>query len=351
MVLGEKCVTFFGDVLPRKPYSVKATIPGVPVLNLEGPICEPLHPWPNTVNLHASENYLRDIFGRGPLIACLANNHIMDFGEAGFRETIEHLVAAEIKYFGAGSIDEQLNNPLCIAIQGTTVALLGFVCPSTHPVYADGTRPGVSPLSLDAISSAIQKIQQAGIDRIVVSLHWGPEEVSLPRPDDVQLARNIIDAGADLIIGHHPHRIQPYEVYEGRYIFYSLGNCLMPDLEEASNYDDNGQPQGNFVKKQYEWHRRSLGVTYHPASRSVKMSMYHFDGQRLASGDDSECPVELSVGDSDAYGRRYKRSYYLGKLQYKFHTALTQRKVPGLKDLKSITSIVKELRRGARESR
>lgn len=349
--MNDDALTFLGDVLPREPYAIEGPIPGMPVFNLEGPICRPLHPWPNKINLYAPENYLTDIFGDGPLIACLANNHIMDYGETGYAETISRLEATGVEHFGAGSIDEDCNNPLIINLQGLTVALIGFVCPSTHPVFAHEERPGVCPISLEAIRSLLRQVRQADVDQVVACLHWGPEEVSLPHPDDVQLARQIIDAGADLIIGHHPHRIQPYEIYKGKYIFYSLGNCIMPDLEEDARYNDDGQPQVHFVKKQSKWHRRALGVTYHPASRSVTMSMYHFDGQCLASNSDLEGPSELSISDPEAYGKRYKRAYYLGKLQYKLHTVLSQRKLPGLNALKSIPTILKELRRGAQESR
>jgi gamma-polyglutamate biosynthesis protein CapA len=139
----------------------------------------------------------------------LANNHTLDFGQSGYEETKENLAKDDILYFGSPSNNEDLSTQ--INVRGKLICLVG---------YEEFINPEPQTI-LDEIHSL-----QASCYRIIVFAHWGVEY--LPTPSDKQktLAHSFIDAGADVIIGSHPHVVQPLEVYKNKAIFYSLGNFV-----------------------------------------------------------------------------------------------------------------------------
>jgi poly-gamma-glutamate synthesis protein (capsule biosynthesis protein) len=175
------------------------------------------------------DNCIQATFRKKPLAVCLANNHIMDYGVDGYRDTLTALKSSGIYHFGAGTIGENCNNPLVLPVQDTLVGLAGYVCPTTDPVFAQGDRPGVMPITLDHVEKDILTARRKGAQRIIINLHWGVEGVGAPRPEDVQLARKILQCGADMIIGHHTHCIQSYEMCGSKGVFYGLGNCIFPN--------------------------------------------------------------------------------------------------------------------------
>ncbi|NOZ00573.1 MAG: CapA family protein [Deltaproteobacteria bacterium] len=175
---------FAGDTyLPR---AFPSTIDGVGglVFNLEHPITRRTAPATGKVVLKADAEHFIRTFGGGPLAACLANNHIMDYGPEGLEDTIAALDALGVGYFGAGTRDDNCGNPIILDMGGIRVALSGYVCPTTHPVFAEGARPGVAPIDAAAITRDTALARKAGADRVVVCLHWGAEEVFLPSPGD-----------------------------------------------------------------------------------------------------------------------------------------------------------------------
>lgn len=253
-------LTFFGDVFLPEPYTSTLDITEY-VCNLEYPITESGEGWPDKINLKAETNYLAETFGHDPTAVCLANNHIMDYSSTGLQDTLEKLDTGGIDYFGAGSLSENCHNPLVLDRGDRSVGLLGYVCDSTSPVYATDNRPGVAPIDPTWIQDDIATAREMGADDIIIYLHWGAEELGLPKPADIKTARHLIDGGADLVLGQHAHRIQPYEKYNNGVIFYGLGNCIMPELAVPSYYQD-GCPTEQFEKIQRSWNRRSLAVTY-----------------------------------------------------------------------------------------
>ena len=139
----------------------------------------------------------------------LANNHSADFGATGFTATKDILRAVGIKYFGgavnAGELSTRITFP------DTTICLVGY-----HDLYTfDQT-------------SAISEIGRLDPECpwVVVVAHWGDEYIHEPNARQIKLAHQFVDAGADLVIGAHPHVVQPMESYRGRMIFYSLGNFV-----------------------------------------------------------------------------------------------------------------------------
>lgn len=157
----------------------------------------------------------------------LANNHILDQGVEGLVDTLTYLNDYGIAHAGAGMNGTEAYEPAYFERKGMKIALLGFS--RVVPVAswkADGNRAGVaeaydSTRAIAAIQSARKKA-----DLVIVVAHWGEERVSTPNADQTRLAHEFVDAGADLIIGGHPHVLQGLEYYKGKWIAYSTGNFI-----------------------------------------------------------------------------------------------------------------------------
>lgn len=224
-----KSLTFLGDVWLPRPFRSTVQFDGDFVFNLESPITrcgKPAHP---KISLRASDNYIEATFGKKPLAVGLSNNHIMDYGPEGYRDTLKALESSGIPFFGSGTLEENCNNPLIVPVGQSLVGLVGYVCPSTNPILAQRGTPGVMPIDAGQIQADVQKARRKGAQFVVLNLHWGDEDVGIPKPQDVDLARRLLEIGADLIIGHHSHCIQSYETHGNKSVFYGLGNCIFPD--------------------------------------------------------------------------------------------------------------------------
>lgn len=164
-------------------------------------------------------------------IISLANNHTPNFGIKGLKDTFNYLKEAGIKYVGAGNNEEEANQPVFIEAKGIKFAFLAFndsdVVPPSYE--ADSNRPGTSFMRLDKMTRAVKEAKQKA-NFVIVSMHSGTEYINKPNDSQVNFARAAIDAGADLVIGHHPHVVQTMEKYKGRYIFYSLGNFVFDQM-------------------------------------------------------------------------------------------------------------------------
>lgn len=333
-------LTFLGDVYLPKPARVDIPDLGRFVPNLEYPITQCGQGAAGKVNLKAERNYLLASFPAAPTAVCLANNHILDYGEQGFQDTLTQLRDCEIPYFGAGKERDRYHNPLLLDVEGITVALLGYACPSTSAIIGDGEQAGAAKLDLMAIREDVQEARNSGAQVVVVSIHWGAEQVHLPKPDDVAIARSIVDAGADLLIGHHSHCIQPYEVYKGKPIFYGLGNCIFPDLDVPSYFKD-GQPTQRYIYRQYGWNKTSLGVKYDLASGRFTVMKLKYENDELKVVQRNCTQYRLRVGDPESYPRKFKKSFMLGKLRTAAMGFLTRPKLPRARHFRALISLSK----------
>lgn len=160
-------------------------------------------------------------------IVTLANNHILDFGEEGLLDSCGALEEAGIPYVGAGENLERAKKLETITVGGRTIGFLG-----TSRVYMDTSwaagpnHPGV--FSTYDPTQAVEAIKEAReqCDYLVVYVHWGVERETTPKEYQRTMGRQYIDAGADLVIGSHPHVLQPMEYYKEKPIVYSLGNFV-----------------------------------------------------------------------------------------------------------------------------
>ena len=157
----------------------------------------------------------------------IANNHSGDWGKAGFASEIKLLSLAHVSWFGGGNNFKQAHEPLLISRSGRRVAFLGYNEFPPRSFQATGTRPGTAWLiETDVINDMRRARSQHHADLVVLYLHWGKEFDEQPSLSQRTLAQRLIDAGADVIIGAHPHVVQTIEWYKGRPIVYSLGNFM-----------------------------------------------------------------------------------------------------------------------------
>ena len=192
----------------------------------------------------------------GIKIVSFANNHVMDQGWAGFAETRDHLREVGLLFSGTGDTAQTSWQPVFTDANGIKVGWLGmtrWLNGNHNPDNPDLPHvnffpyPGESggaPGADEAQVLAAVKAARAQCDFLVVSIHWGIEYAPAPRPEDVDVAHKMLDAGASVIVGHHPHVLQPVETYrtaDGRntVIFYSLGNFLS---NQSRSYVDGLMP-------------------------------------------------------------------------------------------------------------
>jgi poly-gamma-glutamate capsule biosynthesis protein CapA/YwtB (metallophosphatase superfamily) len=153
------------------------------------------------------------------------NNHAMDFGVVGVQDTRETLTTVGIQHFGAGVDLAQAREPAILEHNGVTFALLGYDSISMHYAGATSQSGGVAPMLAEYVVEDIQTARDRA-DVVIPYFHWGIEYVLTPQESDRQMARTAIDAGADLVLGSHPHWVQGMEIYDGKPIFYSLSNFI-----------------------------------------------------------------------------------------------------------------------------
>ncbi len=273
---------FLGDWYLTDLVDARTVISHFPfIFNLEAPISKHGKPAPRKINLRMEVDYILACFGRPPFAVCLANNHIMDYGVTAFEDTLSLLLERNIPFFGAGRIEDNCNNPAVIRVGDQRVGFMGYVCPSTHPLYANHTQPGVCPIDLDHIRDDMQKAQAMGATRIVISLHWGAQEVFLPKPQDVYIAHTLIDCGADVIVGHHAHVPQLVGNYRNRPVAYGLGNFAMSDLCVPAYADDNGNFTCVFKQQQKVWNKISLGLLWDVNDKTWEIKESEYDGRMV----------------------------------------------------------------------
>lgn len=158
-------------------------------------------------------------------IVSLANNHALDFGQEALLDTFTTLDEAEVDYVGAGVNMERAKAPIYYTIGETTIAYVA----ASHVIYAmdwyaTDTRPGMIGTYDPTLFVASIKEAKENSDFVVAYVHWGKERTHEPVSYQKNLARIYIDAGADAVIGCHPHVMQGIEFYKGKTIAYSLGN-------------------------------------------------------------------------------------------------------------------------------
>ena len=278
-----------GDVIPHQAVTQSAAAQGGPngwdalfaqvadafrqadfgFVNLETPVA-PVHSiGSKPFQFDAPVALLQALKDSGVKIVSFANNHVFDQRYAGFDETLQHLREQGLLFVGSGDTAEASWKPVILEKNGIKVGWLGMtrwlngnrnpdkdsdphVAFFPYPGESNGA-PGKDEAGvLEAIRSA-----RAQCDLLLISIHWGIEYATAPRPEDVDLAHDMLEAGASAVIGHHPHVLQPIETYvtkdqRNTLIIFSLGNFLS---NQSSSYlgglapDKDGEPRDSLIAR------------------------------------------------------------------------------------------------------
>ncbi len=205
------------------------------VINLEcspSPLGSPLD---KAFTFRCDPEALRPARLAGVEVANLANNHGQDYGVEAMLDGRRRVRAAGIAPVGVGENAAEAHEPAIFDMGGWRVAVLGFggVVPSTSWI-ATAERPGMADGDATDEMAAAVAAAAARADFVVVTIHWGRELETRPNADETARAHALIDAGADVIFGHHQHRLNPLGWHRGKPIFWGLGNFVWPQLSEAS---------------------------------------------------------------------------------------------------------------------
>ncbi len=191
--------------------------------NLEGPLARKAERQDRTFSYRVAPSTADALARAGIRVVTLANNHLVDCGRSGVIETLEALEAAGVAPIGAGRTVNEAHQPAIVQASGCRVGLLGYYW--NRRCAATETLPGSAMDGPDLLAADITALRRR-VDRVVATFHWGVPYEREPSAEDRAKARLAIDLGADAVIGHHPHVIQPFEVYRSRPIFYSVGNFI-----------------------------------------------------------------------------------------------------------------------------
>jgi len=206
------------------------------MVNLECPVTDIMDPAPKAFTFRCDPQALPAARRAGVDVVSQANNHAYDQGPAGLMDSLDAIRAAGLASVGAGADESDALRAATFEVHGWTVAVVGIDQILDPPEQVAGPdKPGTAAghdfgLALRAVRDAA-----ASSDLVFVMIHWGVELEAQPRPYQGRQAHRLVDAGADVIFGAHPHVIQPLETYRGRPIFYSLGNFVWPRISKEAS--------------------------------------------------------------------------------------------------------------------
>lgn len=237
--VGER-IRIKGD--PKAPFLKTAEIleeADITFCNLESPFYDEESPLEDGMIFRAEPETIEGLKYAGFDVVCLANNHFGDQGLAGMNFTFSHLNKNEIEYIGAGENEVAARGPKIIERNEVKFAFLGY--DDTNSAIRKGymatrEKPGVAVLTKENLTQDIKRARKRA-DVVIVSIHWGVEYEKSPTERQRMFAHLAVDSGASLVLGHHPHVIQPLEEYKDGYIFYSLGNFVFDQMWSEKTRD------------------------------------------------------------------------------------------------------------------
>jgi len=205
--------------------------------NLEGPISDVGSRQGSIYSFRMDPAVTKALYDVGFDVVSLANNHMGDYGREAMEDTMRRLRRAGIAYTGAGWNSKEAREVTVIERAGTRFGFLGFSDVGPRWIEAGETLSGIAIADKKAIEEAVRQARDK-VDILIVSFHFGEEYETQSRRTQQELARGAIDAGASVVIGHHPHVAQEIEQYKGGVIAYSLGNFIFdqafsPDTQKA----------------------------------------------------------------------------------------------------------------------
>ena len=224
-----RLVSRAGD--PLAPFAALLADADYRIGNLECPIATVGEPRENKIATFRAHPRVLPILAERFDALGVANNHSGDYGHAAFLETLALLAGQGIATFGGGHHLEQAHRPLWIERRGLRIAVLAYNEFKPRSFEAGAEWPGIAWSEDTQVVADMRAARAAGADLVIPFMHWGWEREAQPSERQRQLARLMIDAGADVVVGGHPHVVQNAELYRGRLIVYSLGNFVFDGFD------------------------------------------------------------------------------------------------------------------------
>lgn len=231
----------------------------------------------------------------------LANNHVMDYGDEGLRDTIDACAASAIPVVGAGMSASEAERPFLTETKGVKVAIIAVAEHQFNRGAAEGGGVGL----MDAVENYRQIDRaRAEADLVIVTFHGGNEQFAFPRPGLRKLCQYFIDIGADAVIGHHPHVPGAYEYYQGKPIVYSLGNFLFDSPSDTDGWRSGYLAQLSFDVTSHAFR----GMELFPYEQSIQTA-----GVKLLSGGERQDALRhleslrATLGNPEAYMAEWNR--------------------------------------------
>ncbi len=175
-------------------------------------------------------------------VAALANNHVFDYGVDGMHDTLQALKDNDITAIGAGDNSKQAHNGVTQEINGRKITIFNYMDSQNFAEYSNEVMPvatedspGYSAYDKEIATKQIKEAKENGSDFIIAYFHYGNEYSRSPNEYQVNMSHDVIDAGANIVLGSHPHVTQGIEVYKDRPIFYSLGNFIFDQQREDTH--------------------------------------------------------------------------------------------------------------------
>ncbi len=221
--------------------------PDARIINLETSITRSDDHWPGKgIHYRMHPDNVQCLTAAGIDVCALANNHVLDFGHAGLRETLETLARADLRTAGAGRTLAEAREPAVLEISGKGRLVVFAFGDETSGIpsswAATNDRPGIdflADLSEATATGIVDRVRQVkrARDIVVASIHWGSNWGYQVPPAQQRFARWLLDGGVDIVHGHSSHHVRPIEIYQGKLILHGCGDFL-DDYEGIAGYEE-----------------------------------------------------------------------------------------------------------------
>lgn len=200
------------------------------IINLESPFLKNAnYQVPSgSFSFRANPLALESLLISGIDVVTLANNHSLNAGQQGLIDTTDLLTTNNITVIGAGMNEDAARSGTLIETKGWQIAFLAYAYPNDYSV-ATADRPGIAYMDSENLAVDIKRVRDQA-DLVIIIMHAGEEYTNVPNAQQKKFAHEAIDLGADVVIGHHPHWPQTWEIYKEKPIFYSLGNLVFDQM-------------------------------------------------------------------------------------------------------------------------
>ena len=212
------------------------------LVNFENPVTNSYYAVKGDVALKADPQYTYLLSGANErVIAAQANNHALDYGEHGLNESIKYLKDAGIYVIGAGNNVTQATQPAVVDVGDRKVTVLNYMDADNFAEYrgimdpATANSSGYSAYDSELAQKQIQEARENGSSIIIAYMHYGNEYSRVPNENQIKISHELINDGADIVIGSHAHVTQGVEMYNGKPIFYNLGNFIFDQSNPATH--------------------------------------------------------------------------------------------------------------------